>query len=254
MNGNMIVETWRLTMTDKERAGWETLFQQGVFPPRYQTTAAPNDSVVEWANGLAPGSLILDVGSGVGRHVIYLGGRGFRMAGLDASPTGIRTTQDICAERGIDFDGHVGDMKSLPWPDATFDAAFSTSTISHGLVADIAQALAEIRRVLKPGGRLLVDFPHRETQGYQRALRQTAEGTLTEVEPNTFVDLGPNLDPTSDAFLPHHYADEAGVRDLLRGFEITRLEAHFLDKAADEEPASRGYWVAWARKSAIETP
>lgn len=230
------------------RAGWEHLFQSGMFPPRYQTHAAPNASVVEWADTLPPGSLVLDVGCGIGRHVIYLGERGFRMAGVDIAPSGVRTCQEVCAGRGIDFDGRVSDMTALPWPDATFDAALSTSTICHHLRADILKTIDEIRRVLTPGGVFLVDFLHMDTLSYQRARAQAAAGDLTEVEPETFVDLSSIPHPDDDAFLPHHFCDEAEARALLNAFEIVRLWADLPDRSPDGSPGKRGYWVAWARK------
>ncbi|MBZ0280179.1 MAG: class I SAM-dependent methyltransferase [Anaerolineae bacterium] len=230
------------------RAGWEHLFQSGHFPPRYQTLAAPNDTVVEWADNLLGGSSVLDVGCGIGRHVVYLGGRGFKMAGMDVSPTGIKTSQEVCAERGITFDGRVADMTALPWADATFDAALSTSVISHNLRGDIYKSIGEVRRVLKPGGLFLVDFPHKDTGSYQRARDQAAAGELSEVEPDTYVDLSPEPDTDDDAFLPHHYSDEAEVRDLLRDFEIVKLWADVPERTPEGGLPMRGYWVAWARK------
>ena len=155
---------------------------------------------------------MLDVGCGIGRHVVYLGERGFKMAGVDASPTGIQQTQAVCDERQLAFEGQVSPMTSLPYPDATFDAVVSTSTLGHNRVAEIQQSIHEIHRVLKPNGLFLADFPHRDTLSYQRAQQQTTEGRLTEVEPNTFVDQSPEPDPLDDAFLPHHYADETEIR------------------------------------------
>jgi tellurite methyltransferase len=231
-----------------ERAGWEHLFQNQAIPPRYDTLAAPNDSVVEWASSLLPGSFILDVGCGIGRHVVYLGGRGFKMAGVDLSPTGVKKTSDACAERQIDFEGRVSDMTALPWPDMTFDAALSTSTVCHHMYADIVKTMAEVSRVLKPGGLFLVDFLHKNTQSYQQVLEQTVAGRLAEVEPNTFIDQSPKPDTFDDAFLPHHYCNEEEVRDFLRSFEILKLETYFPDSPSDGGLSRRGYWVAWVRK------
>ena len=81
-----------------------------------------------------------------------MGGHGFRMAGVDISPSGIRLTGVACAERQIAFDGHVCDMNILPWKDRTFDAVLSTSTIHHQTRAGIKQMLGEFRRVLKERG------------------------------------------------------------------------------------------------------
>jgi SAM-dependent methyltransferase len=228
-------------------AGWDELFKNGVFPPRYKTYAPPNASVVDWTDTLPEQATVLDVGCGVGRHVVYLGGRGFNMSGADIAPSGVQTTRDACAERGIPFNGRVADMTALPWDDNTFDAVLSTATVCHHCRADITQTLAEIFRVLKPDGLVLVDFLHKETQSYQEVLAQVVEGKLSEVEPDTFVDASVRPDLMDDAFLPHHYTDETEVRELMGRFELLRVYPDLAATSAGELP-KRGYWVAWARK------
>jgi SAM-dependent methyltransferase len=206
------------------RAGWEAIWASGDIPPRYQSTAAPNPSVVEWAAALPPGIAILDVGCGVGRHLTYLAGRGFRMSGVDLSPGGIKIAHEALAARGLAFDGRVSDMTELPWPDHTFGAALSTSTMHHQRRQDILRALGEVKRVLEPGGLFYVDFPSTDSAEYPECRAWVQEGKMVEVEPNTFLDEH-NAIPDEDAFLPHHYCDEADLRDLLHGFEIQRLWA-----------------------------
>lgn len=229
-------------------SGWDHLFQSGSFPPRYKTTAAPNQSVVDWAGTLPAGAFILDLGCGVGRHVVYLGQQGFRMAGADISPSGVKQTQEVCAEQQIVFDGRVAEMTNLPWSDTTFDAVLSTSTVCHLRVADIAVTVAEIHRVLKPGGFLLVDFLHKGTLSYQETRKQAAEGKFSEIEANTFVDDSATPDLMDDAFLPHHYCDEAEVNDLLQDFEMINVWADLSDQPELGQLPRRGYWVASARK------
>jgi tellurite methyltransferase len=222
------------------RIGWEAIWSSEQIPGRYASFAPPNDTVAEWADNLPAGASVFDLGCGIGRHVLYLGERGFSMAGADISPTGVERTYAVCAERGLAFDGRVCDMTVLPWPDETFDAALSTSTIHHGLRANIQQTIGEVWRILKPGGLLLVDFPCTDRADYAVMRAEVAAGHLVEVEPNTFVDERPDSDDP-DGFLPHHYCDEADVRDLLSHFTIERLWAEL-------GPESRGKWVAWARK------
>jgi tellurite methyltransferase len=222
------------------RIGWEPIWSSDTIPERYASFAAPNDTVVEWANSLQAGTHVFDLGCGVGRHVIYLGGRGFRMAGADISPTGIQRAYAACAERGITFDGRVSDMTVLPWPDATFDAALCISTIHHGLRTTILRAIDEVWRLLTPGGLFLVDFPCTDRAGYSYLRAEVAAGHILEVEPNTFVDERPDSEDP-DGFLPHHFCDEADVRDLLRRFTLERVWS---------ETGAMGYgkWVVWARK------
>jgi tellurite methyltransferase len=238
-----------MATSSDDQAGWEPIWRSGDdnIPPRYRTLAAPNDTVVEWAETLPPGAHILDVGCGVGRHAVYLGGCGFAMAGVDISPTGVLMTQEACAERQIPFEGKVSDMTTLPWPDATFDAALSTSTIQHHRRADIKRALDEVRRVLKPGGIFMADLLSTSTRMYQRMRDQVAAGEIVEVEPNTFVDERPDS-PDPDGILPHHFSDEADLRDLLRDFEIVRLWADLKEIPPEYGPGVMGKWVVWVRK------
>jgi len=232
------------TAKPDERVGWELIWRHGNEHPRYGSYAAPDAAVTDWAATIPAGGLVLDLGCGVGRHVVHLGGRGFRMAGIDISPTGIRLTEEACADRRLGFEGHVCNMTMLPWADGTFDGALSISTIHHHKREGIVRTLAEVRRVLKPGGLLLFDCPCTDSVDYRRLREKVAAGQIVEVEPNTFVDQRPDLDEMDDDFLPHHYCDERELRDLLRAFEIIGLRA-----ALRETPdGPRGKWVASVRR------
>jgi tellurite methyltransferase len=230
----------------EERVGWELIWRHGNGHPRYGSCAAPDAAVVDWATDLPAGGFVLDLGCGVGRHVVYLGDCGFRMAGIDISPSGIRLTQEVCADRRINFEGQISDMTTLPWADGIFDGALSISTIHHHQREGIIRTLGEIRRVLKPGGLLLVDFPCTDTVDYLLLRERVAAGQIAEIEPNTFVDPRPDLDEMDDDFLPHHYCNEDDLRDLLRPFEIMRLWAAL--RQSENGAGMRGKWVASVRR------
>jgi SAM-dependent methyltransferase len=231
------------------RIGWEPIWASEHIPDRYTSFAAPNSTVVEWADSLPPGAAVFDLGCGVGRHVTYLGGRGFRMAGSDISPTGVQRTRAACAGRGLAFDGRICDMTTLPWPDETLDAALCTSTIHHALRANIQQAIAEVWRILKLGSLFLVDFPCTDTWDYQHLRTGVMAGHTLEVEPDTFVDQRADSEDL-DGYLPHHYCDESDVRDLLRRFTIERLWPALQPAPPELGQGQVGKWVAWARKTA----
>jgi ubiquinone/menaquinone biosynthesis C-methylase UbiE len=103
-----------------------------------------------------PGERVLDVGSGPGFLVASLAdavGPGGAVRGLDPSAPMNAAARDLITDRpwaGID----EGDAVTLPYPDASFDAAVSTQVYEY--VADIPRALAELRRVLRVGGRAVV--------------------------------------------------------------------------------------------------
>jgi hypothetical protein len=75
---------------------------------------------------------------------------------------------------------------------------------------------------------------------------------VLEVEPNTFVDR--RAEPEDiDGYLPHHYCDEADVRDLLRRFTVVRLRAALHPAPPQLGEGKLGKWVAWARKAGQAT-
>jgi ubiquinone/menaquinone biosynthesis C-methylase UbiE len=107
--------------------------------------------------GLEPGADVLDVACGHGRIANRLAGRGAQVTGLDADPFFLEKARE--AGSGAEF--VEGDMRVLPFPDASFDAVLLWFT-SFGYFDDDGNraVLNEFRRVLRPGGRAAVDLQH----------------------------------------------------------------------------------------------
>jgi SAM-dependent methyltransferase len=99
--------------------------------------------------GLSPGAVVLDLGSGRGYLTSALARYGARAVGVDASPAELRQSR-----ARYPSGRYVAALaEALPLADASVDALLSVSTLQY---ADRARALAECRRVLKPGGRFAV--------------------------------------------------------------------------------------------------
>jgi SAM-dependent methyltransferase len=96
--------------------------------------------------GVDVGSRLLDVACGSGLAIELGRLRGADCSGIDASPRLVA----IARYRSPDSDIRVGDMHDLPWDDGTFDIA----TSFRGIWGTTPDAVAEIGRVLRPGGRL----------------------------------------------------------------------------------------------------
>jgi ubiquinone/menaquinone biosynthesis C-methylase UbiE len=111
---------------------------------------------------LQPDESVLDVGCGTGTLAIAakrrVGPAGM-VYGIDASPEMIARANKKAKKAGVDVVFKNALAESLPFPDGQFDAVLSTVMLHHLPKAARHEAVREMRRVLKPGGRLLaVDF------------------------------------------------------------------------------------------------
>ncbi|MBU7013496.1 MAG: class I SAM-dependent methyltransferase [Theionarchaea archaeon] len=152
---------------------------------------------------------ILDLGSGAGRHVVYLARKGFDVYGLDSSPTALGHTIRILGEQKLTAHVTLHDMATLPYDDAYFDAVISIQVIHHNRVRDIRKTVQEITRVLRVGGLIWVTVP---------VSKNEPSTGQEEIEPNTFVPL----DGCEKGF-PHHYFKKEELLSLFEGFCIVDL-------------------------------
>ncbi len=111
---------------------------------------------------LKPGEAVLDVGCGTGTLAILakrqVGERG-TVAGIDASPEMIERARNKAGRTRLAIQFEIAHADALPFPDAHFDVVLCTVTLHHLRRATRTDAALEMRRVLKPGGRvLLADF------------------------------------------------------------------------------------------------
>ena len=108
---------------------------------------------------LKPGEKLLDVGCGTGGVTIpakeRIGQNGW-VTGIDPSPEMIAVARKKAVRAGLNIDFRIGAIESLPYTNESFDVVTS-SLMMHHLPHDVqVKGLAEIYRVLKPGGRLLI--------------------------------------------------------------------------------------------------
>jgi arsenite methyltransferase len=112
--------------------------------------------LVREALGAVPGERILDVGCGPGFYVAELleqVGREGAVAAIDSSPQMLEMAARRCeGHDNVSF--HESEATSVPLEDASFDAALSVQVLEY--VSDLDAALAEIHRVVRPGGRVVI--------------------------------------------------------------------------------------------------
>ncbi len=108
------------------------------------TTAAP-----------ASTEKVLDLGCGAGHTALFFAPHVADVHALDLSEPMLDQGRRIAAERGLsNLTWHRGEAESLPFPDAQFDLVTSRQSAHH--YEDLDRALAEVARVLRPGGRFVV--------------------------------------------------------------------------------------------------
>ena len=137
---------------------------------------------------LKNGDAVLDVGCGTGAITIparqRVGAQG-SAAGIDPSAEMIAVARQKAQRKGLDIDFRMGVIEALPYPTESFDVVTS-SLMMHHLPAHLqVQGIAEIYRVLKPGGRLLIaDLSSPKTSPRQHLLTALAmhRGSQSGVE------------------------------------------------------------------------
>jgi len=123
---------------------------EAVFEPFTLQFARPAISAL----GLAPGQSVLDVGAGSGGAALAMAAQGLRVAGIDASARMVDRVVMRAAERGVSIVAEVMDGQALQFGDSTFDAALSVLGVI--LFPNAERGLAEMRRVVRSGGRVSV--------------------------------------------------------------------------------------------------
>ena len=134
--------------------------------------------VVTAAAGAGPGDLVLDLAAGTGTSARALAGAGATCVACDFSLGMLGVGARKTGAEAVSF--VAGDATRLPFRDGTFDAV----TISFGLrnVADTGAALAEMRRVTRPGGRLVIcEFSHLPAGPLDRLYDWALAGALPTV-------------------------------------------------------------------------
>ncbi len=123
--------------------------------------------------GIQPGERVLDVGCGTGTLALEAAacaGRAGFVAGIDPGVQQIARARSKAAQRSLAIDFQIGVIEQLNFPDQTLDVVLSTLMMHHLPEGLKRQGLAEIARVLKPAGRLVIaDFTRKQERQGQAA-------------------------------------------------------------------------------------
>ncbi|MGH3116456.1 MAG: class I SAM-dependent methyltransferase [Gaiellales bacterium] len=200
-----------------ERDHWDTLFDD-----LYLRTYARVDEGLDdepqalGAVGLAgvkPGADVLDAPCGYGRHSLVLARAGYRVVGVDRSPVLLEEAQRRTGDDGEWPQWVHADHRELPFEDASFDAALNLlSALGYRGEDGDRRTLGELRRVLRPGGSLVVETMHRDRliHIYQRrGWDPLPDGDLL-VEERTFDYVAGEIETT------HSLVEAGGNRESMK--------------------------------------
>ena len=174
----------------------------------------------EWVCSQAEGE-VLEIAVGTGRNLPYYPD-GVRLSGVELSPAMLEIARTRAREVGREIDLRVGDAQALEFPDESFDSV--VCTLSLCTIPDDRAAVAEVRRVLRPGGRFL--------------LLEHVRSPLLPIR--TAERL---LEPLMLRFEADHLTREPLEHLRAEGFTIERLERSKLgivERVAARKPAEAG--------------
>ena len=153
---------------------------------------------------------VLDIGFGLGRHVVLFSKEGFDTYGIEPTQSGFDYCKKWLEVEGLDTDIRIGNMKELPYENGFFDFVIAWNVIYHGTFTQLKRALSEIKRVTREKGLVYITL---------NSMRNEYYGKGKEVEPNTF------LNPEKvDGNQLHHYSDEDEVKALFKEWDILYIK------------------------------
>ncbi|MFW6263738.1 MAG: class I SAM-dependent methyltransferase [Thermotogota bacterium] len=156
---------------------------------------------------------ILDLGCGMGRHCILFAENGFNVTGFDLSEYGLDVMKEKAVKKKLTINTVHGDVVNLPFEDNTFDAILAYHSVYHVDSEGMDRVIANIKRVLKPGGEVYITLISKHTWSY------SANSSSIKI-----VDENVRLKEEQDGnFLPHFYVNYQDMLTLFKDFEIIRV-------------------------------
>lgn len=169
-------------------------------------------------------SNVLDLGSGTGRHVIYLAKKGFHVYGLDIADDGIRQTKLWLKKEKLKADLKIGSIyDKLPYPDNFFDAIISTHTFHHQKIQNIRNGIKELIRILKPHGLVFMTFRKRKfNKNWEKYAIIEKYGQQKNrykvIAPRTYVPIEGH-----EKGLPHYLFNKKSIKKEFSEFKVINI-------------------------------
>ena len=161
-------------------------------------------------NGVFPIHVAFDIGCGTGKYLAYLTHKGFKVGGIDSSPTAIEMTSEVLEQ---DADIFCTDMFAFDIPKESKDLITSISTIHHGTKENIERLIGTIYDALVVGGRIFITLPD-----FQMAKDRNRFENHDTIAPMTFAPIdGP------EKGLPHSFYLKSEIEALFSKFKNVEI-------------------------------
>jgi len=158
--------------------------------------------------------LILDLGCGVGRNLVYLGKEGFDVIGVDLSRSALKKTKVLSKSEGSHNVAVLrASMINLPFVRQVFHAVISVSVVHHALEKDVKKTIKEIHTVLREDGLFLANLLSIEDPRYGSGekLEEGSFKVLDDFDEKQFMEI-------------HHFFSKKEVKALLECFKRNNVE------------------------------
>ncbi|OJX68181.1 class I SAM-dependent methyltransferase [Magnetospirillum sp. 64-120] len=224
------------TAIEQNLRRWDELFQRrswGRYPPE-ELIRFTSRRFSQVENRLAV--RILEIGCGMGANLWFFSREGFSTYGMDCSSTALAE-----AKRRLDAENlpiaelATGNFTTLPWPDNHFDMVADIEAVVANPTAQARATVAEVLRVLRPGGVMFSKL---------FGVRTNGSGTGEMVEPGTTAN--PTEGPCAGLGLTHFYTEE-DIRALFSGF--AEVSVDYVERSDGGGAVRVHEWVVGATKA-----
>ncbi len=196
---------------------------------------------LEYCNDSPLEKEVLECGAGISRSLepllLRFHEQGYVTHGLEISDERLAAAQEFCEQHEIDLDLRQGDMRQIPFEDESMSFVFSYNTIFHMSKQDIAAAMREVERVLKPGGVCFVNFLSVDSDSF---------GIGKEVRKGEFSSIEFGQETI------HTYYEDNEADAYFGAFEMQRKDKRIREIWMDGEKYGRAYIDYIAKKKARE--
>jgi len=212
-------------------------FGTGMYDRKYSNKdeASPRSVVTYFVDKyLTQSKDCLDLGSGAGRHSRYIAEKGIDVTAIDLSEIGVEKTKEVLK----DFPNSkvlIGDIHNLPFKDGSFDSLVCNRVLDYNDDAGLEIAFAEIERVVKDGGIVLITV---------RSISQQPKPEEILIAENSEHAKSFKV---ADSTQVQHYFTEQEIRALAKkhNFDVEEIRE---DKHVNSENESKAEWQAILKK------